>query len=94
MVSSHPGQSDFSDAIRLGNHQSAGEWLVRSYAPEVFGLCFAIVQDRAQAEDLSQEVFASAFAALAGFRGEASARTWILKIARNRCIDYLRKKKR
>jgi RNA polymerase sigma-70 factor (ECF subfamily) len=93
-VTSQQGQAEFSDALRLGNHQSAGEWLVRRFAPEVFGLCLAIVQDRPQAEDLSQEVFASAFAALGGFRGEASARTWLLKIARNRCIDHLRKRKR
>ena len=67
---------------------------MRKFAPEVFGLCLAIVGDRSQAEDLSQEVFASAFSALPGFRGEASARTWILKIARNGCIDHLRKRKR
>jgi RNA polymerase sigma-70 factor (ECF subfamily) len=93
-VTSQQGQSDFSDALQQGNHQGAGEWLVRSFAPEVFGLCLAIVQDRAHAEDLSQEVFASAFAGLSGYRGEASARTWLLKIARNRCIDHLRKHRR
>lgn len=88
------GQASFADAVRTGNYQAAAQWLVQSFGSEVFGLCFAIVRHPAAAEDLSQEVFASAFSALGGYRGEASARTWILKIARNRCIDYLRKQKR
>ena len=48
-----------------------------------------MVRDSRLAEDLSQDVFARAFAALDGFRGEASPRTWLLKIARNRCLDHL-----
>jgi len=93
-VTTPQGQASFADAVRTGNHQRAAEWLVLSFGSEVFGLCFAIVRNPTAAEDLSQEVFASAFAALDGYRGEASARTWILRIARNRCIDYLRKQKR
>jgi RNA polymerase sigma-70 factor (ECF subfamily) len=93
-VTTPQGQASFADAVRSGNHQRAAEWLVLSFGSEVFGLCLAIVRHPTAAEDLSQEVFASAFAALDGYRGDASARTWVLKIARNRCIDYLRKQKR
>jgi RNA polymerase sigma factor (sigma-70 family) len=46
------------------------------------------------AEDLTQEVFGRALTALRDFRGESSARTWLLKIARNRCIDHLRARQR
>jgi RNA polymerase sigma-70 factor (ECF subfamily) len=53
-----------------------------------------MVRDRAAAEDLTQEVFSDALRALSTFRGDASPRTWLLSIARNRCIDYLRAKKR
>ncbi|HTM22860.1 MAG TPA: sigma-70 family RNA polymerase sigma factor, partial [Kofleriaceae bacterium] len=76
------------------DRRQAGEWLVRTYAGEVLGLCTAMVRDRAAAEDLTQEVFGAAFAALGEFRGDASVRTWILAIARNRCIDHLRARKR
>ncbi|MBX3273465.1 MAG: sigma-70 family RNA polymerase sigma factor [Sandaracinaceae bacterium] len=77
-----------------GELRAAGALLVRGYADEVHALCRAMVRDATLAEDLSQEVFVRAFDALAGFRGDASVRTWILRIARNRCIDELRARRR
>jgi RNA polymerase sigma-70 factor (ECF subfamily) len=68
--------------------------LVRTYAADVFALCRAMVRDVALAEDLAHDAFARAFAALDGYRGEASPRTWLLKIARNRCLDHLARAKR
>lgn len=68
--------------------------LVRMYAADVFALCRAMVRDAQLAEDLAQDTFARAFAAAAGFRGEASPRTWLLKIARNRCLDHLDRQRR
>jgi len=80
--------------IQAGQRRRAGEWLVRTYAGEVLGLCAAMVRDRAAAEDLTQEVFGAAFTGLDQFRGDASVRTWLLAIARNRCIDHLRARRR
>jgi len=74
--------------------RGAGTLLVRGYADEVYALCSSMTRDTTLAEDLSQEVFTRAFKALPGFRGEASVRTWILRIARNRCIDHLRRENR
>jgi RNA polymerase sigma-70 factor (ECF subfamily) len=76
--------------VASGDLRRAGAWLVYRFSDEVFGLCAAMVHDRSAAEDLAQDVFGRAFAHLGTFRGEASARTWILAIARNRCIDHLR----
>ena len=81
-------------AVSEGELRAAGALLVRGYADEVYALCRAMVRDATLAEDLSQEVFVRAFDALAGFRGDASVRTWILRIARNRCIDELRARRR
>src|SRR5688572_20262226 len=53
-----------------------------------------MVRERDLAEDLAQDVFSSAFTNLRGFRAEASPRTWLLTIARNRCIDHLRRARR
>jgi RNA polymerase sigma-70 factor (ECF subfamily) len=53
-----------------------------------------MVRDLETAEDLAQEVFSRAFTSLHGFRREASSRTWLLTIARNICVDYLRAKNR
>jgi RNA polymerase sigma-70 factor (ECF subfamily) len=53
-----------------------------------------MVRDRVLAEDLAQDAFSRAFAGLSGYRAEASARTWLLAVARNRCLDHLRQARR
>jgi RNA polymerase sigma-70 factor, ECF subfamily len=81
--------ADLAGLIARGDRERAASLLVQDHAPAVFALCRAMVRDSRLAEDLSQDAFARAFGALDGFRGEASPRTWLLKIARNRCLDHL-----
>lgn len=64
---------------------------MEALADDVYGLCRAMVRDEVLAEDLAQDAFSRALAGLGGFRGEASPRTWLLAIARNRCLDHLRR---
>ena len=45
---------------------------------------------RQQADDVTQEVFLRAYRALPAFRGDSSARTWLLSIARRTCADAVR----
>jgi RNA polymerase sigma-70 factor (ECF subfamily) len=80
--------------LRNGELARAAEWLVRQYASDVYGVCAAMVRDRAAAEDLAQEAFSKALGNLRGYRGEASPRTWLIAITRNHCIDYLRARQR
>jgi RNA polymerase sigma-70 factor, ECF subfamily len=82
-------QAELAHLIARGDRKHAAALLVRDHAPAVFALCRAMVHDARLAEDMSQDVFARAFGALEGFRGEASPRTWLLRIARNRCLDHL-----
>ena len=62
---------------------------VRRTQPEVWRVC-ARLGDRADADDLTQEVYLRALPALAAFRGESSARTWLLQITRYVCADHVR----
>jgi RNA polymerase sigma-70 factor (ECF subfamily) len=87
-------ERDFLSWVADGHHSRAAEWLVQRYADEVMGMCMAVVRDRPTAEDLVQDVFSRAFVGLSGFRAEASARTWLLTITRNRCFDHLRHRRR
>jgi RNA polymerase sigma factor (sigma-70 family) len=80
--------------IARGERKRAGTLLVRDHAAAVFALCRAIVRDPRLAEDLSQDVFTAALAALTRFRGEASPRTWLFRIARNHCLDQLDRARR
>lgn len=59
---------------------------------QLFGVVLRIQRDRAQAEDLLQEVYVSVWKAAAGFDAARSQpMTWLTGIARNRAIDSLRR---
>lgn len=68
--------------------------LVTGYADRVFGVAYRILGDRAEAEDLAQEVFVALFHSLATFRGESRLSTWIYRITKNRCLNRLKFLKR
>jgi RNA polymerase sigma-70 factor (ECF subfamily) len=56
------------------------------------GICrfIARVTGSAGSEDLAQDVFIRAHQALPRFRGDSSFRTWLYRIARNRCFSEIR----
>ncbi len=87
-------ETPFRDALAAGDRRQAAAWLVQTFAGDVHGLCRALVRDHATAEDLTQDTFHKALAGLSEFRGESSARTWLLAIARHRCVDHLRRQGR
>lgn len=76
------------DPALLGGRDALERFTAAAY-PDVWRLC-ALLTDTASADDLAQETFLRAARALARFRGQASAHTWILAIARRTCMDELR----
>ena len=64
------------------------------YAPKVFGKCLALLKDRAEAEDATQEIFVKIFSKLATFDERSKFSTWLYSITYNLCIDRLRKRKK
>ncbi len=62
----------------------------RSHYAGVHRYVFRLVDDAAIADELAQDAFLKAYRAWDGFRGEASIRTWLYRIARNVALDYLR----
>ncbi len=79
---------------RLAHQAGAGdrralEAFVQGGYQQVWRLCATIVGEQ-KADDTAQETFARAVGALAGFRRESSALTWLLAIARHVCQDELR----
>ena len=66
--------------------------IVRQHGDKVFSLVYRMIGNRAEAEDIAQEVFITVFKTIDGFRGEAKFSTWLLRIAANQCknrIKYL-----
>jgi RNA polymerase sigma-70 factor (ECF subfamily) len=73
--------------------RDALEALVHRTQGEVWRLCSAL-SDHDRADDLTQETYLRAIPALASFRAESSARTWLLGIARRTCADDVRRRTR
>ena len=76
-----------------GGDRLALAGFIRGSQAEVWRLCAYLV-DRQAADDLTQEVYLRAWTALPGWRGEASARTWLLAIARRTCAQVVRRRLR
>lgn len=79
-------------AARTGDRIALAAF-IRSTQPAVWRLCAHLVT-RHRADDLTQETYLRAIPALASYRGEASARTWLLSIARRVAADDIRRTKR
>jgi RNA polymerase sigma-70 factor (ECF subfamily) len=79
-------------AARAGDRVALAAF-VRRAQPEVWRLC-AHLSDRDAADDLTQDTFLRAIGALGSFRGDATARTWLLSIARRACADHVRRRVR
>lgn len=77
----------------LKGDQKAYEVIVNRYKDGLFLMLKKMVYDPIQAEDLVQETFLKAFKALESYNPEHAFSTWLYKIARNNCIDFIRKKK-
>lgn len=68
------------EELRAGSEE-AFAWLIARYHQPIYSLLARTVHDRADAADLTQEVFVKIFRGVSGFHGESSLRTWMYRIA-------------
>jgi RNA polymerase sigma-70 factor (ECF subfamily) len=81
--------TELIDRARSGDG-AAFEELVDPYRHEMQVHCYRVLGSVADAEDAVQETLTSAWRGLAGFEGRSSIRTWLYRIATNRCLNMLR----
>lgn len=67
--------------------------LYNLHAKEVYNSIYRIVNHTGEAEDILQESFIAAFEAISGFENTGGFRAWIKRIAINKSISWLRKRK-
>jgi RNA polymerase sigma factor (sigma-70 family) len=77
---------------KIGN-QKAQFQLYKLYAKAMFNICYRMLNNREEAEDILQDSFCDAFTKLDTFRYESSFGIWLKKIVVNRCINRIRRKK-
>ena len=68
--------------------------IVENHQEKVRNTCFRFLKNQEDADDLAQEVFIQVYKSLSRFREDAELSTWIYRIAVNKSLDFLRKKKR
>ena len=73
---------------------AAYDELVRRYQGRIYSLVYNMTSSKEDAEDMVQDVFVKAYSSLKNFRGTASFYTWIYRIAINRTINFLKKRKK
>ena len=92
-----PATSNTADAELVQRAQAgdldAFEALTNRYERRVYSLAWRFLQHEQDAEDVTQQTFLSALENLAGFRGEASFSTWLLRIATHAALKIIRKRK-
>ena len=82
---------EWVEQCRQGQTRAFAE-IVKTLQPGLLGFLFRMTQDRELAEDLGQEAFLRAFRQIHRYNGKKAAfPTWLFTLARNLCLDELRK---
>ncbi|MBC7937682.1 MAG: RNA polymerase sigma factor [Rhizobacter sp.] len=86
-------QADLTAKIQNGD-TSVFPDIVEQCQQMVYNTALSIVQNEADAEDITQEVFIEVYENLTEFRQEAQVNTWIYRITINKALDFEKRKKR
>ncbi|NMO95552.1 RNA polymerase sigma factor [Paenibacillus lemnae] len=62
--------------------------LMKTYGEAVWNYAYFLSRNHAAADDIAQETFIRAYKYMNNYRGEASVKTWLLRIARNRWYSF------
>jgi RNA polymerase sigma-70 factor (ECF subfamily) len=90
-----PTDSDAALMLRVKDgDQQAFEQLVEKYKHPIVNVIFRMLHDLDEAEDLAQNVFIRVFQSAARYEVSAKFSTWIFTIARNLCLNEIRRRGR
>src|SRR4030042_5277507 len=85
-------EQDLIARIIAGDH-GAFKDLFEAHKSMVFNLCYRMLDNIQEAEDLTQDVFFKAFCSLSEFQSGAKISTWLYRIAVNSCMNHRRRKR-
>jgi len=85
--------ADLIERARAGDGDAFRE-LTDPYRPALLAHCYRMLGSLHDAEDVLQETLLAAWQGLAGFERRAAVRTWLYRIATNRCLNALRSTRR
>lgn len=76
----------------LKNDRFGFEQLIQKYKDLVFATCFRLLGSRADAEDLSQDVFLEVFRSVVHLRNTEDMSGWLFRISYTKCLSHMRRK--
>jgi len=76
-----------------GGDKAAFARLVEKHKQSIHGLCFRLLGGGEEARDAAQEAFVRAYTGIRDFDPRQPFAAWVLRIARNHCIDLLRRRR-
>jgi RNA polymerase sigma-70 factor (ECF subfamily) len=85
MLLVHRAMAHEADAFRA---------IIKTHNQRLYRIARGVVRNDSEAEDIVQEAYVRAFAALATFRGDSSLATWLSRIVINEALGRLRKRRR
>jgi len=77
----------------VAGDQYAFESLVRRYSTSLYSFITRFLGDHDQASDILQQVFIQLYTSLPTLRTDRPLKAWLFQVARNRCVDELRRKR-
>ncbi len=89
-------EEEFNKAMQL---MAAGDMgalrpVYDAYLKVIYTICFGLLRQKEAAEDVTSDFFIRLYNVAGSFKGQGHHKTWMTTIAKNMCIDYIRKNKR
>ncbi len=79
---------------RLRAHDdTAFREITERYASKIYRVCYGVLRNRDDADEMAQEAFTKVYFSIRGFEGRSSLYAWIYRIAVNECYGFLRKRR-
>lgn len=88
---SEPNPDLFLARRAAAGHADAWAELIERYGRRIYNIAFQFAGNRAEAEDLTQEIFLRLYRNLGLYRGDVPLAGWTLRLSRNLCIDHYRR---
>ena len=86
-------ESDLIQRLREGD-QEAFKVLFEKFKLPIFNTCLSYLQNTEEAEEVTQDVFVEIYRSVTHYKAESTLSTWIYRISVNKCLDFLRHRKR
>lgn len=85
--------TELMQEYQMGNAHAVQQ-LFQRYHARILNFCFRLLGNRADAEEASGDVFLALIAQKDGYEAHRTFSTWLYTIARNKCVDQWRKRRR